>query len=69
MAAGTSQASTTVQQPPATLPGLPAVSGPLPSPMGSPEVTQSARAEEETEEGLSFKRSKPCKTKQDSYTS
>jgi hypothetical protein len=60
MAAGTSQAGTSrVQQPPAFLPGLPAVSGPLPSPMGSPEVTQSARAEEETEEGLSFKRSKP----------
>jgi hypothetical protein len=29
--------------------------------MGSPEVTQSARAEEETEEGLSFKRSKPSR--------
>jgi hypothetical protein len=27
--------------------------------MGSPEVPESARAEEETEEGLSFKRSKP----------
>jgi hypothetical protein len=60
LAAGTSQAGTSrVQQPPATLPGLPAVSGPLPSPMGSPEVAESARAEEEAEEGLSFKRSKP----------
>jgi hypothetical protein len=60
MAAGTSQAGTSrVQQPPSFLPGLPAVSGPLPSPLGSPEVTESARAEEETEEGLSFKGASP----------
>jgi hypothetical protein len=57
LAAGTSQ----VQQPPATLPGLPAVSGPLPSPMGSPEIAESTRTEEEAEEGLSFKRSKPAR--------
>jgi hypothetical protein len=60
IAAGLAAGTSHVQQPPAILPGLPAVSGPLPSPMGSPEVAESARTEEETEEGLSFKRSKPA---------